>query len=150
MTKIINIQDYLLESDTPVLPKNMLKDYQDELGLENQQLLSHLMNLEGNLYNQSLVSATLKGQIKELQVENDILLKALEEDDTEGLPAMLTDVIDHGSNQDVASQSIYWEREYSQLKDKIRHLEQLLTEKDDSLKVVTLENEQLLNEVLAK
>lgn len=150
MTKIINIQDYLLESDTPVLPKNMLKDYQDELGLENQQLLSHLMNLEGNLYNQSLVSATLKGQVKELQVENDILLKALEEDDTEELPVMLTDVIDHGSNQDVASQSIYWEREYSQLKDKIRHLEQLLTEKDDALKVVTLENEQLLNEVLAK
>lgn len=150
MTKIINIQDYLLESDTPVLPKNMLKDYQDELGLENQQLLSHLMNLEGNLYNQSLVSATLKGQVKELQVENDILLKALEEDDTEELPAMLTDVIAHGSNQDVASQSIYWEREYSQLKDKIRHLEQLLTEKDDALKVVTLENEQLLNEVLAK
>ena len=150
MTKIINIQDYLLESDTPVLPKNMLKDYQDELGIENQQLLSHLMNLEGNLYNQSLVSATLKGQVKELQVENDILLKALEEDDTEELPAMLTDVIAHGSNQDVASQSIYWEREYSQLKDKIRHLEQLLTEKDDALKVVTLENEQLLNEVLAK
>jgi len=150
MTKIINIQDYLLESDTPVLPKNMLKDYQDELGLENQQLLSHLMNLEGNLYNQSLVSATLKGQVKELQVENDILLKALEEDDTEELPAMLTDVIAHGSNEDVASQSIYWEREYSQLKDKIRHLEQLLTEKDDALKVVTLENEQLLNEVLAK
>jgi hypothetical protein len=150
MTKIINIQDYLLESDTPVLPKNMLKDYQDELGLENQQLLSHLMNLEGNLYNQSLVSATLKEQVKELQVENDILLKALEEDDTEELPVMLTDVIDHGSNQDVASQSIYWEREYSQLKDKIRHLEQLLSEKDDSLKVVTLENEQLLNEVLAK
>lgn len=150
MTKIINIQDYLLESDTPVLPKNMLKDYQDELGLENQQLLSHLMNLEGNLYNQSLVSATLKGQVKELQVENDILLKALEEDDTEELPAMLTDVIAHGSNEDVASQSIYWEREYSQLKDKIRHLEQLLSEKDDSLKVVTLENEQLLNEVLAK
>ena len=150
MTKIINIQDYLLESDTPVLPKNMLKGYQDELGLENQQLLSHLMNLEGNLYNQSLVSATLKGQVKELQVENDILLKALEEDDAEELPVMLTDVIDHGSNQDVASQSIYWEREYSQLKDKIRHLEQLLTEKDDALKVVTLENEQLLNEVLAK
>jgi hypothetical protein len=150
MTKVIKIQDYLLANETPDLAEKMQTGVQDDLALEIQRLLSHVMNLEGNFHNQSLESATLKGQVKELQVENEILLNVLEVDDLDELPVMLTDIIASGSKQDVASQSIYWEREYGQLKDKIRHLEQIVTEKDDALKLSIQDNAILLNEVLAK
>jgi hypothetical protein len=150
MTKVIKIQDYLLANETPDLTIKAQTGVQDDLALEIQRLLSHVMNLEGNFHNQSLESATLKGQVKELQVENETLLSVLEVGDVDELPVMLTDIIASGSKEDVASQSIYWEREYGQLKDKIRHLEQLLTEKDDALKLSIQDNAILLNEVLAK
>ncbi len=136
MAKIISIQGHLLANETPVittempdLAKEMPKGNQSYLALENQKLLSVVTNLESSLYNQRVLSATLKGQIKELQIENDTLLNALEEDNAEALSMILTDAIAPRSKQKSASQSLYWEREYSQLKDKIRHLEQLITEK---------------------
>ena len=83
MTKIIQFQDYLLEDEALDLAKNMLRDNQDDLALENQQLLSEVLGLEGNLESQSLIAASLKAQVKELQVENDILLNALENNELE-------------------------------------------------------------------
>lgn len=152
MTKIIKIQDYLLDSDLPEFADMMTDEHQHDLSFANQQLLTEVMNLEGNLYSQSLVSAALKKQVMELQVENDILLDALdsenENDDEQAV--MLTDVVATSSQEDIASQSVYWEREYSQLKDKIRRLEHDLTEKGDALKQAIQQNEALLNELLAK
>lgn len=152
MTKIIKIQDYLLDSDLPEFADMMPDEHQHDLSFANQQLLTEVMNLEGNLYSQSLVSAALKKQVMELQVENDILLDALdsenENDDEQAV--MLTDVVATSSQEDIASQSVYWEREYSQLKDKIRRLEHDLTEKGDALKQAIQQNEALLNELLAK
>lgn len=157
MANIISIQDHLLANETPDITKEMPdlanempEDNQSYLALENQQLSFVVTNLESSLYNQRVLSANLKGQIKELQIENDTLLNVLEEDNAEALSMILTDAIAPRSKQKAASQSLYWEREYSQLKDKIRHLEQLMTEKDDVLKQVTQENEMLLNEVLTK
>jgi hypothetical protein len=150
MTKIIKIQDYLLENETLVPAEMLPKDFHNDLALEIQRLLSHVMNIEDNFSNHSLVSAALEGQVKELQVENQTLLKLLEVDDVDELPGNLTNGIASRSKQDVASQSIYWEREYGQLKDRIRHLEQLLTEKDDALKLSIQENALLINEILAK
>ncbi len=150
MTKIIQFQDYLLADETLDLARNMLQDNQDDLALENQQLLSEVLGLEGNLESQTLLSASLKGQVKELQVENDILLNALESFDAEDLPVMLTDVVGATATPDLSSQSHYWEQEYSVLKDKIRHMEEMLAQKDQALKLAGQQNEQLLNELLAK
>jgi hypothetical protein len=150
MTKIIKIQDYLLANETNDSAEMMPKGFHNDLAFEIQRLLSHVMNIEDNLSNHSQVSAILEGQVKELQVENHTLLKLLEADDVNELPVKLTDGIDSGSKQDVVSQSIYWEREYGQLKDKIRYLEQLLTEKDDALKLTIQENALLINEILAR
>lgn len=154
MTKIIKIQDYLLESDIPELADLMPKDNQHDLSFANQQLLSEVMNLEGNLYSQSLVSAALKKQVMELQVENDTLISALEDsneyEEEQEEAVMLTDVVTVSSQEDVASQSAYWEREYCELKDKIRCLEQSLSEQGHALKQANQQNEQLLNELLAK
>ncbi len=150
MTKIIQFQDYLLADEALDIAKNMLRDNQDDLALENQQLLSEVLGLEGNLESQALISASLKGQVKELQVENDILLDALESNDIEELPVMLTDVVGAAAKPDVASQSHYWEQEYSVLKDKIRYMEEMLAQKDKALNQAGQQNEQLLNELLAK
>ena len=146
MSEIINFQDYLSIDDSQSLTERMLKDSQHNLALNNQKLSSDLINLE----NQNITMAVLQHQVRELQIENDTLLNALEVGDIDELPALLTDVITHGNKQDIASQSMYWEREYSQLKDKIRSLEHALAEKDDALKQAIHQNEQLLNELLAK
>ena len=150
MTKVVKFQDYVMEHETQPLAENMLKGNQDDLALENQQLSSDVMILKDNLQNLILVSANLKSQFKELQVENAILLDALEAENTEEPPAQPTVVNAIDSIHVTASQSLYWEREYGQLKDKIRHLEQQLSEKDAALKLVTQKNVELLNEVLAK
>ncbi len=150
MTKIIHIQDYLDADDTLDLARNMLQENQDDLALENQQLLSEVMTLEANLENQSYLTMSVKIQLKELQVENDILLDALEVNDADELPVMLTDVVSPAPQPDSAAQSHYWEQEYCGLKDKIRHMEQALANKDRTLQQVSAQNEQLLNELLAK
>ncbi len=150
MTKIIHIQDYLAADEALKLAKNMLQDNGDDLAMENQQLLSEVMGLEANLESQSYLSVSLKSQLKELQVENDILLDALEDFEHDELPVMLTDVVTPSPQPDSAAQSHYWEKEYSALKDKIRHMEQALAEKDQALQQANGQNEQLLNELLAK
>ncbi len=150
MTKIIQFQDYLLEDEALDLAKNMLRDNQDDLALENQQLLSEVLGLEGNLESQSLIAASLKAQVKELQVENDILLNALENNELEDLPVMLTDVVAAETRPDAPSHAHYWEQEYSVLKDKIRYMEEMLAQKGHALTQANQQNEQLLNELLAK
>jgi len=150
MTKIIHIQDYLDAGDTLDLAKNMLQENQDDMALENQQLLAEVMALEANLESQSYLSVNLKSQLKELQVENDILLDALEANEVDELPVMLTDVVNPSPQPHSAAQSHYWEQEYSMLKDKIRHMEQALAGKDQALQQASAQNEQLLNELLAK
>ncbi len=150
MTKIIHIQDYLDAGDTLDLAKNMLQESQDDMALENQQLLAEVMALEANLESQSYLSVSLKSQLKELQVENDILLDALEANEEHGLPVMLNQVVSPAPQAPSAAHSHYWEQEYSLLKDKIRHMEQLLVDKDKALQQASGQNQQLLNELLAK
>lgn len=150
MSKIIHIQDYLNAGDTLDLARNMLQEQQEDLALENQQLLAEVMGLEANLESQSYLTVSLRSQLKELQVENEILLDALEATEADELPVMVTNVVTSAPQTDSAAQSHYWEKEYSALKDKIRHMEQVLAEKDQALQHACDQNEQLLNELLAK
>jgi len=108
------------------------------------------MALEANLESQSYLSVSLKSQLKELQVENDILLDALEANEEHGLPVMLNQVVSPAPQAPSAAHSRYWEQEYSLLKEKIRHMEQLLADKDKALQQASGQNQQLLNELLAK
>lgn len=132
MSKVINLKDYFSENTTHNRANRILEERQESLTLETQDL------------------TTLKHRIKALQIENDTLLKVLEMDNMDALQAVLSKAINHENTQEMASQSAYWEREYSQLKDKIRALEALLTEKDKTITLLTQQNEQLLNELLAK
>ncbi len=154
MTKIIQIQDYLDADVALDLAKDLLQGNQDDLASENQQQLLEIMNLESSLETQALLGINLKSQVKELQVENEILLDALESHDLDDFVVTLTDTVKEPVNEivkkDEPQQSAYWEKEYSVLKDKIRDMEQALKDKDHSFQNLHDQNEQLLNELLAK
>ncbi len=154
MTKIIQIQDYLDADVALDLAKDLLQTKQDDLASENQQQLLEIMNLESSLETQTLMGLNLKSQLKELQVENEILLDALESHELDEFVVTLTDVVKEPVIESVKidkpQQSAYWEKEYSALKGKIRDMELTLKQKDVSFQALHTQNEQLLNELLAK
>ncbi len=150
MTKIIQFQDYLDADVALDLAKDLLQTKHDDFASENHQQLLEIMTLESSLETQTLMGLNLKSQLKELQVENEILLDALESHELDEFVVTLTDVVKDPVKIDEPQQSAYWEKEYSALKDKIRDMELALKKKDVSFQQLHTQNEQLLNELLAK
>ena len=112
------------------------------LALENQQLHKDLASLNQQIEYQSNRNFDLESQVKGMQAENEILLNALDDDD-DSVPLLTTPT-------EPGSMNGYWEQEYRLLRERIRHIEQSVIDKDEQLKNEKQQNELLLNELLAK
>ncbi len=129
MSKIVPLLSIVHSQVNEPQPQDKVYSDQDMLSpktvaLENQQLHTELASLSQRFEYQANVNFELESQIKGMQAENEILLNALEEND-ESLPLLL-------------------------LRERIRHIEQSVIDKDEQLKNEKQQNELLLNELLAK
>ena len=115
---------------------------QEKLVTENLKLIKEIKSLRKKLKAQVDISSTLKAQVKETQTENEILLNALGDDEME-VPLLTTPTLPGSMNG-------YWEQEYRLLKEKIRHVEQSVLDKDTEIEAAQSQNEKLLNELLSK
>ena len=115
---------------------------QEKLVTENLKLIKENKSLRKKLKAQVDISSTLKAQVKETQTENEILLNALGDDEME-VPLLTTPTLPGSMNG-------YWEQEYRLLKEKIRHVEQSVLDKDTEIEAAQSQNEKLLNELLSK
>jgi len=147
MSKIVPLLSIVHSQVNEPQPQDKVYSDQDMLSpktvaLENQQLHTELASLSQRFEYQANVNFELESQIKGMQAENEILLNALEEND-ESLPLLTTPT-------EPGSMNGYWEQEYRLLRERIRHIEQSVIDKDEQLKAEKHQNELLLNELLAK
>ncbi len=136
MNNIVNIASVKSQ------PQKARTAVQEKLVAENLKLIKEIKILRKNLKAQAEISNLFKAQVKEIETENEILLNALGDDDIE-VPLLTTPTLPGSMNG-------YWEQEYRLLKEKIRHVEQSVLDKDTEIEAAQSQNEKLLNELLSK
>ncbi len=141
MTEIIQLHNYTDSTFVERKTQEAEAVEQEFLAMENEELTKQVSSLESHLEQQASLNLELKSQVKEVQAENEILLGALQED--VAVPLLTTPTQAGAVNG-------YWEQEYCLLKEKIRHMEAVLAEKETELHAANSETENLLNELLAK
>ena len=146
MSKIIHLTDYMGADEALACAKQLLLDQQDDLQDENQQLLHEVLKLEDRFESQRLLNSNLRAQLSEMQKENEVLTHLLQQEQL-GIQQFEAKV---DFEKKMKDKQAYWEKEYGELKDKIRQLETTLEAKTQALGMAKKQSEQLLNELLAK
>ncbi len=143
MTEIIQLHNYMDSRFVERQTQEMESVEQEYLAMENQELAEQVNALKEHLESQASLNLELKSQVKEVYAENEILLGALQDEGDDVVP-MLTSPIQPGN------MNVYWEQEYSLLKDKIRQMEETLLGKEKEINSAHVQIENMLNELLAK
>jgi len=150
MSKVVHLTDYIadgLSADEAVAcARQLLMDQQVDLEDENQQLLHEVFKLEDRFESQRVLNANLKAQLKDVEEENLLLMSLLKQEQHNNEQSKAQ----HEFDKKMKAQQAYWEKEYGELKDKIRQLETKLEAKSQALELSKKQSEQLLNELLSK